>query len=145
MNERLSPKNEPPTMTAVSIGTLIPVDCATPAAIGVRATIVPTLVPTDTDTKQAAKNRPAKIILPGRTDKVRFTVASILPITFAVLAKAPASTNIHSISIILPIDAPRLNILILSVIGMPPLIGIPPHTITAYIDDSKNATVIGTL
>ena len=132
-------------MMAVSIGMLIPVDCATPAAMGVSATMVPTLVPTEIDTKHAARKSPAKIMFPGRIERVRLTVASILPITFAVFAKAPASTNIHSISIILPIDAPRLNMLILSAIGMPPLVGIPPQTTTAYIDDNKNATVIGTL
>ena len=40
--------------------------------------------------------------------KVRFTVASMLPIAFAALAKAPASTKIHSIIIRLPVPAPRL-------------------------------------
>ncbi len=145
MNERLSPNSEPPTMTAVSKGTLAPVEWATPAAIGVSATMVPTLVPMDTDTKHAARNNPASSILPGRMESVRLTVASMLPITLAVLAKAPASTNIHSISIILPIEAPRLNIVMRSAIGMPPLVGMPPHTMTAYIDDSMNATVIGTL
>ena len=131
INERLSPKSEPPTMTAVSNGTLEPVELATPAAMGVRATMVPTLVPTDMDTKHAARKSPARIMLPGRTESVRLTVASMLPITFAVLAKAPASTNIHSISIMLPIEAPRLNIEMRSAIGIPPLVGMPPHTITA--------------
>ena len=87
INERLSPKSEPPTMTAVSSGTLEPVELATPAAMGVRATMVPTLVPTDMDTKHAARKRPARIILPGRIESVRFTVASMLPITFAVFGK----------------------------------------------------------
>ena len=145
INDKLSPKSDPPTITAVSIGVLIPVVCATPAAIGVRATMVPTLVPMDIDTKHAARNKPAKIMLPGNTERVRLTVASILPITLAVFANAPAKTNIHSISIMFPVEAPRLNMLTLSAIGILLFWGMPPQTITANTDDSKNATVIGTL
>ena len=59
INDKLSPKNEPPTMTAVSIGIDIPVSFATPAAIGARATIVPTLVPIDNEIKHEATNNPA--------------------------------------------------------------------------------------
>ena len=100
MNERLSPKSEPPTTTAVSKATDVSVCEATPAAIGVKATIVPTLVPIDSDIKQAAKKMPANSILPGRRVSDRLTVASIAPITFAEWAKAPAKINIQIISII---------------------------------------------
>ena len=62
MNERLSPKNEPPTMMAVIRDKSVLVSLATPAAMGTRAAIVPTLVPMEIDTKQAARNMPARII-----------------------------------------------------------------------------------
>ena len=55
INERLSPKKAPPTTTAVSRAADEPVDCASPAAIGTSATIVPTLVPMDSDMKQVAR------------------------------------------------------------------------------------------
>ena len=100
INERLSPNNEPPTTTAVIRATSVPVCWATPAAIGVRATIVPTLVPIDIEMKQEATKSPASNICGGRSERVRFTVASMLPIIFAELAKAPASTKIQIISII---------------------------------------------
>ena len=109
MNERLSPKNEPPTTAATSMGTEAPVWSATPAAMGVRATMVPTLVPMESEMKHAARNRPASIIWPGSSESVRFTVASMAPITLAEWAKAPASTKIHIMSIIWLEPAPRLN------------------------------------
>ena len=110
MNDRLSPKKEPPTTIAVSNATLEPVECAIPTAIGVKAAIVPTLVPTLSDMKQAARNIPPSSILAGRMDRARFTVASMLPISFADLAKAPASMNIHIMSIMFFCPAPRLNV-----------------------------------
>ena len=108
MKERLSPKKEPPTMMAVIRATSVPVSVATPAAIGTRAAIVPTLVPMDREMKHAARNRPAKIICAGIRLSVRFTVASMLPIILAECAKAPASTKIQIISIICSVAAPRL-------------------------------------
>jgi hypothetical protein len=42
------------------------------------------------------------------TLNVRFTVASILPMVLAAKAKAPAMTNIHSMSIMFSAPAPRL-------------------------------------
>ena len=109
INDRLSPKKEPPTTTAVSIAAEAPVCEATPAAIGVRATMVPTLVPMLNEMKQAARNSPGNSICEGRRASVRLTVASIDPMILAELAKAPASTNIHIISIISGVPAPRLN------------------------------------
>ena len=66
INDRLSPKYAPPTITAVIIATLKSVECATPAAIGTSATTVPTLVPIDMEIKQAARKRPGKSIVLGR-------------------------------------------------------------------------------
>ena len=100
MNERLSPKKDPPTTTAVIRATSVPVCWATPTAIGVSATIVPTLVPIEMEMKQAAMKSPANNICEGRRCSVRLTVASILPITFAELAKAPAKRKIQIMSII---------------------------------------------
>ena len=107
MKDRLSPKKEPPTMTAVIMGTEVPVCWATPAAIGVRATMVPTEVPMLSEMKQAARNSPARSICGGNRASVRLTVASMLPITLAELAKAPARTKIQIMSIICPVEAPR--------------------------------------
>ena len=59
MKERLSPKKAPPTMMAVMKGTPAPISEAMPAAIGTRATMVPTLVPTDMEIKHEARKRPA--------------------------------------------------------------------------------------
>ena len=67
MNERLSPKNAPPTIIPVMNGALANVpdtppvasSSAIPAATGTRATMVPTLVPMDIDMKHEAMKRPA--------------------------------------------------------------------------------------
>ena len=117
MNERLSPKNEPPTIMAVIIARSVPVSCANPTAIGVSAAMVPTLVPMLSEMKHAARNIPAKIIDGGRKLNARFTVASILPIDLAEWAKAPASTNIQIISIICSVAAPRLKLFIRCING----------------------------
>ena len=109
INDRLSPKNDPPTTTAVSMAAEAPVCAATPAAIGVSATMVPTLVPMLSEMKQAARNKPASSISEGNSESVRLVVASMQPITFAELAKAPASMNIQIISIISGVPAPRLK------------------------------------
>ena len=139
INDRLSPNSEPPTTTAVIRATDVPVCVATPAAMGVSATMVPTLVPTLSDMKHAARNSPASSISPGNSVNARLTVASIDPITFAECAKAPAKMNIHIISIICDVPAPLLYMSIRLRRGSPPLM------ITAYIDATKNPTVIGTL
>ena len=52
IKERLSPKNEPPTTMATIYGRSIPVFSASPMATGVSATIVPTLVPMESEMKQ---------------------------------------------------------------------------------------------
>ena len=65
MNDRLSPKNDPPTMIpvmkAVYEDRLSPPESAgaIPAAIGTSATIVPTLVPMDMEIKHEARKSPA--------------------------------------------------------------------------------------
>ena len=100
MNERLSPKKEPPTTTAVMRAMSMPVCWATPTAIGVSATMVPTLVPIEIEMKQAARKSPASNIWEGRRLSVRLTVAWMLPITLAELAKAPANRNTQIMSII---------------------------------------------
>ena len=56
INDKLSPKKDPPTTTATMNGRAISVFSASPTATGVRATIVPTLVPMDREMKQAAIN-----------------------------------------------------------------------------------------
>ena len=109
MKERLSPKKAPPTTLAVIRALLKPICSLIPAAMGTRATIVPTLVPIDIETKQAAINSPASKNRPGSRFRVRFTTASIAPIDFAVEANAPASMNIHIIRSTFLSPAPAEN------------------------------------
>ena len=109
MKERLSPKKAPPTMMAAMKASENPASCAMPVAMGTRATMVPTLVPTDIEMKQAVKKSPAKSIEPGITRRVRFTVASIAPISLAVCANAPARMKIHTIRRTLELPAPSEN------------------------------------
>ena len=139
INDRLSPKSDPPTTTAVVKGMLAPICWATPAAMGVSATMVPTLVPTLIEMKHAARNSPASNMLAGRSMSARLAVASIAPITLAELAKAPARMKIHIMSIICPVAAPRLKM------SMRLRKGIPPLITTAYIDAARKAMVMGTL
>ena len=98
MKDRLSPKNAPPTISAVIIGREMSACEDIPEAIGTRATMVPTLVPMDMEMKHAARNKPARMSFPGRILSVRFTVASTLPIALAEAAKAPAMMKIQIIS-----------------------------------------------
>ena len=139
MNERLSPKNDPPTMTATINGTLVPVEWASPAAIGVRATIVPTLVPMESEMKQAAMKRPGIIMLTGRTLNVKLTVSSIHPAVLAEFAKAPAIMNIHAISMMSFAPAPMQKESILC------LKALPLDTAIAYMQAVMKAIVIGIL
>ena len=95
---KLSPKNAPPTIAAAISGKYVPVLSANDAAIGINATMVPTLVPMQSDTTQAEINNPATKKFAGKSCNVRFTVASTAPIALADDAKAPAKTNIHTMS-----------------------------------------------
>ena len=72
--------------------------CASPAAIGIRATMVPTLVPIQSEVTHAAKNRPASANRAGSRCKVRSTMALAAPISLALAAKAPASMKIQTMS-----------------------------------------------
>ena len=87
----------------------MPVFSARPVATGVRATIVPTLVPIEREMKQEAIKMPANNKLSGRMCKVRFTVASMAPISLALCAKAPARIKIQIISMIFLLEAPTEN------------------------------------
>ena len=98
MNERLSPKKEPPTTMATMKGNDTPVRADISAAIGTSATMVPTDVPIQSDTTHDARNSPASKMFPGKHLMVRSTVAVTAPMSLADAAKAPASTNIHTIN-----------------------------------------------
>ena len=74
----------------------------------------------------------------GTRLSVRFTTSSMLPISFAELAKAPANMNISIMSIMFSDAQPRLNTFMRC-------FRVPREVITATIDDSMNATVTGTL
>ena len=124
---------------ATSSGTGEPVIWAIPVAMGVSATMVPTLVPMDMEMKQAPRKSPASSIRSGSSHSVRSTVAWIHPNCLAVCAKAPASTNIHIICMILPELAPWLNVRIRWANGIPPL------TATANTEAVRKATLMGIL
>ena len=111
MKERLSPKKAPPMIIAATKGTLSSNCCAMPTAIGIIATIVPTLVPIESDITVAPRKSPARIADDGTMARVRFTISAILPISFALLAKAPARIKIHIISSKVSRPAPRANTL----------------------------------
>ena len=74
-------------------GRAISVFSASPTATGVRATIVPTLVPMDREMKQAAINIPASSRLSGRICRVRLTVASIELVNPLVQFQAARDSN----------------------------------------------------
>ena len=108
MNDRLSPKNAPPTTMAVIHGALHPVWSAMAEAMGASATMVPTDVPIDIEVKQAAMNIPAGRNRSGTMRSVSDTVASTAPICLVDAAKAPASTKIQIISMMFMSVAPRV-------------------------------------
>ena len=139
MNDRLSPKNEPPTTIPAISGRLTSVLWAMPTAMGMSATMVPTLVPIESEIRQAARKMPGSKRLLGRALSVKFTIASMLPISLAELAKAPAKTNIHNISIMLLVLAPLLNTFIRSAKGL------PLEVAMAYMLEIMKATVMGIL
>ncbi len=139
MNERLSPKNEPPTTTATIMAAGSPVCPASPAATGVRATMVPTEVPIDSEMKQVARKIPAGRNRAGMRRIVRSTAASIAPMALADWANAPARTKIHIMTRIPGLAAPRQNSSMRCVRLKPRV------TATAHRHEKRKATVMGTL
>ena len=130
MTDRLSPKKAPPTTAAATTGSVIVVASAKPVAIGISATIVPTLVPIQIEVRHAAMNRPANAKLVGRMRSVRSTIAPAAPISFAVAAKAPANIKIQTISRSFGLPAPCEKIDIRSPNGIP---RVKPTAIIAVI------------
>ena len=68
--------------------------------------MVPTEVPMESEMKQAARKMPASSRWSGRRRSVRFTVASMAPISLALWANAPARMKIQIISMIFLLAAP---------------------------------------
>ena len=120
MNERLSPKNAPPTTAPTTKGRARPEDEATPVVTGTKAITVPTLVPMLSETKQAARNNPGTNSETGSARSVMATVESMAPICLAEAANAPARMKIQSIIIKFFSPAPRLNTLTRSAMGSRP-------------------------
>ena len=111
---RLSPKKAPDTILAVISATDMSVLSAKVAAIGTSATIVPTLVPMQSDTIHAEIKSPAKRNWVGRIANVRLTVASTAPMALAEEAKAPARMKIHTMRSMFLCPAPLENSVIRS-------------------------------
>ena len=118
IKERLSPKKAPPTTAAATRGKDIAVLSARPAAIGIKATMVPTDVPMQRDVRQAARKSPVRANLAGNIRRVRSTMAPAAPISFAEAAKAPANMNIQTIRRRLGEPAPEEKIAIRSLSGV---------------------------
>ena len=97
INDRLSPKNEPPSTMATISATSLPVAVANWAASGVSATIVPTLVPIDIEMKHAVTNKPGSSAHDGSNAVVAATVASTAPMPLASAEKAPLRIKIQII------------------------------------------------
>ena len=112
---------------------------AMPTTTGTNATIVPTEVPIEMDIKQAAKKTPANKRLSGNKWSVILTVASMAPMSFALLAKAPARIKIHIINMMFLLAAPMEYCNIRS-FRLSPLV-----MQMAYTEEIMNATVMGTL
>ena len=98
----LSPNMAPP-MTAPSISSgEIPIALTSPAAMGVKAAIVPQLVPMAREIKHETRKNPHSSKFPGMRFLATRTVASTAPMALAVPAKAPARMKIrHMIMILL--------------------------------------------
>ena len=107
-------------MMAVIVPTLASIEWASQAAIGTRATTVPTLVPIDTEIKQAARKSPGRIMLAGRMLSARLTVASTAPIALADAANEPSQHVNQSMSIRLLAPAPLLYVSTRFLTGIPP-------------------------
>ena len=75
--------------------------------MGTRAMTVPTLVPMEREMKHAAMKSPGRRSEEGRSERMRFTVASMAPMLLAPVAKAPAKTKIQIIRRIFGSEAPR--------------------------------------
>ena len=106
MNDRLSPKKAPPTTIAAINGCESPHCSAIPAPIGIRATIVPTLVPIAIEIRHAVTNNPARMTPGGIIPSISETVALTDPIALAVFANAPARMKIQIMSIMSGLPAP---------------------------------------
>ena len=135
--DKLSPNIPPPTMAPTTSATSIPVACATPSPTGVKAVIVPTDVPIETEINPAIMNSPTTTKWGGSNDKLNCTVASTPPIALATPENAPANKKIMTIIIILSWPAPLQNIPTFSWNDC------WRFMTNAAIDENKNATRTG--
>ena len=94
MMDRLSPNMAPPTTAPKHRGPASPVLIAMPMAIGASAAMVPTLVPMESEMKQAIRNKPGSTMPLGSTDSAKFTVLSTPPAALTAPVKAPAPRGI---------------------------------------------------
>ena len=139
MKERLSPKKAPLTTEPTNSSMRMPVGAASPIAIGTRATIVPTLVPTERLTKHATTNIPGNSRLEGRTCRHTLTIASMAPMPFAACANPPARIKIHTMRSMFSSAAPREKMLMRSS-------SFRPRSVSrAYTDVMRNTMSMGTL
>ena len=137
MKDRLSPKKEPPTISAATRERGREAWPAIPLAMGIRATMVPTEEPMDIEIRQDARNSPARRNFGGTMASVRLTVDSTLPMALAEEAKAPASMNIQTIRRMFLSPAPFEKMPMRSAI-------LPLEMMTEYAEATRKATVTGT-
>ena len=97
--DKLSPNMAPQIVAATTRYTFRPPASASPMAIGVTATTVPTDVPVEIPMNPEITNTPAATNCGGRTDMPRFTTASTPPISLDTVVNAPANKKIKHIVI----------------------------------------------
>ena len=114
-----------------------PVCSAKPVTMGVSATIDPTDVPMDIDTRQVAKKMPAGKKSAGMALSVSATVASTAPTDLATAAKAPANTKIQIMYMMRGLAAPSEKCVMRSENVVPRVMAM------AYTEASKKATAMG--
>ena len=109
----LSPNIAPPMIVPTIRAGGIPTEFTIPIAMGVRAAIVPQLVPIAREIKHEIRKNPGRINDSGIRCRAARTVASTDPIAFAMLPNAPARIKIKHMIIILLSPIPRANTSIL--------------------------------
>ena len=117
--ERLSPNMAPPTTAPARIPGVNGGSPANPAAIGIRAAMVPQPVPSASEIRQATANTPASMKRAGMKARAIATAASTAPDALAAEAKAPAKTNMRHISMRFGSPMPRVKDSILRTSGRP--------------------------
>ena len=138
ITERLSPNMAPPTTAPARTPGVNGGSPANPAAIGIRAAMVPQLVPKASEIRHATTNTPASMKRAGMIVRAIVTAASTAPDALAAAANAPAKTKMRHISMRFGSPMPRVNDSSLRTSGR------PRSMARAAAPATENATAMGT-